>query len=77
MEALEVAMEKHNINLDSSSPNSSSPNSSSPNSSSHGHALSTFSFCFTTTYTSLGEWLIDFGASYHMAKDKAIFDALN
>jgi hypothetical protein len=61
-------MKKHNINIDSSSSNSSS----------HGHALSTSSFSFNATSTSSSyEWLIDFGASYHMAKDKAIFYSLN
>jgi hypothetical protein len=25
----------------------------------------------------IDEWLIDYGASYHMAKDKAIFSSLN
>jgi hypothetical protein len=61
MEALEATMKKHNINVDSSS------------SSSHGHALSTSSFSFNATYTSsYVDWLIDYGASYHMARDKAI-----
>jgi hypothetical protein len=40
MEALEVAMKKHNISIDHSS------------SSSHGHALSTSSFSFNAIYTS-------------------------
>jgi hypothetical protein len=67
MEVLEVAMKKHNISINSTS-------------SSHGHALyaSGFSFNSTSTTTSSSdEWLIDSGASYHMAKDKAIFSALN
>jgi hypothetical protein len=42
MEALEEAMKKHNINLDSSSSNSSS----------HGHALSSFGFSLNATCTS-------------------------
>jgi hypothetical protein len=67
IEALEAMMKKHNINIDSSS-----------SSSSHGHAFSTSSFSFNTTSTSSSyEWLIDSGASYHMAKDKDIFSALN
>jgi hypothetical protein len=67
MEALEAAMKKHNINIDSTT-----------SSSSHGHALSAFGFSFNTTSTSsFDEWLIDSGASYHMAKDKDIFVALN
>jgi hypothetical protein len=72
MAALEAAMKKHNISIDSSSSSSSS--------SSHGHALFASSFSFntpSTTTSSSDEWLIDSGASYHMAKDKAIFSALN
>jgi hypothetical protein len=67
MTALEETMKKHNINIDSTS-------------SSHGHALSASSFSFnskSTTTSSSDEWLIDSGESYHMAKDKAIFSALN
>jgi hypothetical protein len=67
MSSLEAAMKKHNINIDYTS-------------SSHGHALSTSGFSFnskSTTTSSSDEWLIDSGASYHMAKDKAIFFALN
>jgi hypothetical protein len=67
MEALEEAMKKHNISIDSTS-----------SSSSHGHALSAFGFSFNTNSTSSSnEWLIDSGSSYHMAKDKAIFSSLN
>ena len=67
MAALEAAMKKHNISIDSTS-----------SSSSHGHALSSYGFSFNTTSTSsYDEWLIDSGASYHMAKDKAIFSSLN
>jgi transposase InsO family protein len=66
MVALEAAMKKHNISIDSTS------------SSSHGHALSTSGFSFNTTSTSSSnEWLIDSGAYYHMAKDKDIFSTLN
>jgi hypothetical protein len=67
MAALEAMMKKHNISIDSTS-------------SSHGHALSASGFSFnsnSTTTSSSDEWLIDSGASYHMAKDKAIFSALN
>jgi hypothetical protein len=67
MEALEAVMKKHNINIDSTS-------------SSHKHALSASGFSFnsnSTTTSSSDEWLIDSGASYHMAKDKSIFSALN
>ena len=66
MASLETTMKKHNINIDSSS--------------SHGHALYAYGFSFntpSTTTSSSDEWLIDSGASYHMAKDKAIFSALN
>jgi hypothetical protein len=66
MEALEAAMKKHNINLDSSSYTSSS----------HGHALYAYGFSFKATSTSFDECLIDFEASYHIA-DKTIFSALN
>jgi hypothetical protein len=66
MEDLEVAMNKHNISIDSTS------------SSSHVHALYASSFSFNTTSTSSSdEWLIDSRASYHMEKDKDTFSALN
>jgi hypothetical protein len=66
MATLEAAMKKHNINIDSTS-------------SSHRHALSSpgFSFNSNSTTTSSNEWLIDSRESYHMAKDKSIFCALN
>jgi hypothetical protein len=67
MAALEAAMKKHNISIDSTS-------------SSHGHALFASSFSFnstSTTTSSYYEWLIGSRASYHIAKDKAIFSALN
>jgi hypothetical protein len=60
-------MKKHIISIDSSSSNSSS----------HGHALFAFGFSFNATSTCFYEWLIDCRASYHMAKDKAIFSTLN
>jgi hypothetical protein len=63
METLEVAMKKHNINIDSNS-----------YSSSHGHALSASGFSFNTTSN---EWLIDSGAYYHMANNRDIFSTLN
>jgi hypothetical protein len=67
MEALEGSMKKQNINIDSTS-----------SSSSHGHALSASGFSFNSNSTSTSnEWLIDYGASYHMAKDRAIFSTLN
>jgi hypothetical protein len=68
MAALNAAMKKHNINIDSTSSYSSS----------HGHALSASGFSFNTTSTSsFDEWLIDSRASYHMAKYKDIFSTLN
>jgi hypothetical protein len=64
MTTLEATMKKHNINIDSTS--------------SHGYALSASGFSFNATSTSsFDEWLIDSGAYYHMAKDKAIFSCLN
>jgi hypothetical protein len=67
MADLEVAMKKHNIIID--------PTSSS---SSHGHALSTYGFSFNTPSTSTSDkWLIDSGASYHMAKDGDIFSTID
>jgi hypothetical protein len=67
MTTLEEEMKKHNINIDSTS-----------SSSSHGHSLSTSVFSFNTPSTSsYDEWLIDYGASCHMDKDKNIFSSLN
>ena len=67
MEALEEAMKKHHISLYSSS-----------ESTSHGHALcaSSYSYIAYSSSNSI-EWLIDFGASYHMAKDQAIFSTMH
>ena len=67
MVALEAAMKKHHICLDSSS-----------ESTSHGHALCASSYSYTASSSStLNEWLIDSGASYHMAKDQAIFSTMH
>ena len=67
MAALEVAMKKHHIILDSSS-----------ESTSHGHALcaSGYSYIASSSTTSI-EWLIESRTSYHMAKDKAIFSTIH
>ena len=67
MEALEATMKKHHISLDSSL-----------ESTSHGHALcaSCYSYNASSSTTSI-EWLIDFGASYHMAKNQAIFSTMH
>jgi hypothetical protein len=62
-------MKKQKINIYSTS-----------SSSSHGHAVSASRFSFNTNSTSTStseEWLIDSRASYHMAKDRAIFSTLN
>jgi hypothetical protein len=60
MKALEAKLKKNNISIDSSS-------------SFHGHALFYSSFSFNATSNSFDEWLIDYGESYLMAKDKSIF----
>jgi hypothetical protein len=68
MASLEATMKKHDISIDSTSSSSSS----------RGHTISTSGFSFNTTSTSSSdEWLIGYGESYHMAKDKDIFSALN
>jgi hypothetical protein len=65
MEYLQEAMKKHNINIDLSS-------------SSHGHALFSSRLSFNATSSSCSdEWLIFYGSSYHMSKDKSIFSSLN
>ena len=64
---------KHNLHLDTSLTSSSR------------HALSASSYAPSSSSYALNvsfspppsEWLIDFGASYHMAKGKAMFSALN
>ena len=68
MVALEATMKKHDINLDSFS-----------ESTSHGHALcaSGYSYPASSSSSTSNEWLIDYGASYHMTKDQAIFSTLN
>ena len=63
MTTLEAVMKKHHIILDSSL-----------ESTSHGHALFASGYSYTTSSSSTSiEWLIDSRASYHMAKDKAIY----
>ena len=67
MEALEEEMKKHHINLDSFS-----------ESTCHGHALCASGYSYTASSSSTSiEWLIDSGASYHMAKDQAIFSTMH
>ena len=58
MAALEAAMKKHHISLDSSL-----------ESTSHGNALCASSYSYTASSS--------FGASYHMAKDQAIFSTMH
>ena len=66
MATLEAAMKKHHISLDSSS-----------ESTSHGHALFASCYSYTESYSTSNEWLIDSRASYHMAKDQAIFSTMH
>ena len=56
-------LKKHHISLDLSSEPTS-----------HGHALYASGYSYTASSSSTSnEWIIDSGASYHMAKDQAIF----
>ena len=66
-------MKKHNINLEHCSPSSSGMVLSACGfqASRSGYALNVSSSSHSH------EWLIDFGASYHMAKNKAMFSSLN
>ena len=67
MAALEAAMKKHHISLDSSS-----------KSTSHGHALCAFVYSYTASSSSnSNESLIDSRASYHMSKDESIFSTMH
>ena len=67
MAALEVAMKKHHISLDSFS-----------ESTSHGHVLCASGYSYTAYSSSTSnECLIEYGASYHMAKDQAIFSTMH
>ena len=70
MEVVKATMEKHNNHLDNSFTSSSR------------YALSSFGHSFnrsssSSSSSSSNECLIHFGASYHMAKDKAIFSVVN
>ena len=73
MEALEATMKKHNINLEHSSSSSSSMTLSACGcqASRSGYALNVSSSSHSPG------WLIDSRASYHMAKNKAMFSSLN
>ena len=47
-------------------------------STSHGHAFCSSGYSYTASSSSTqNEWLIDYGASYHMAKDQAIFSTMH
>ena len=51
---------------------------SSSESTSHGHALCACGYSYTASSSSISnEWLIDSGASYHMAKDQAMFSTMH
>ena len=66
MAALEATMKKHHISIDLSL-----------ESNSHGHALCASGYSYNASFSSTSnEWLIDSGASYHIAKDKAIFSTM-
>src|ERR1700686_5875772 len=77
MEALEAAMKKNNIHVEHSSTSTSTSSSGMAlsacrcQSSQSGYALNVSSSSHSH------EWLIDSGASYHMAKNKAMFSSLN
>eukprot|EP00253_Pinus_taeda_P029052 PITA_29052 len=75
MEALEAAMKKHNFHLEHSS---TSTSSSGIALSAYGCQASRSGYALNVSSSSHShEWLIDFGASYHMAKNKAMFSSLN
>ena len=66
MASLKAAMKKHHISQDSSS-----------ESTSHGHAFCASGYSYTASSSTSIEWLIDSGASYHMAKDQAMFSTMH
>ena len=73
MEALEAAMKKHNIHVDNSSTSSSKMALSTC-----GCQASRYGYALNVSFSSHShEWLIDYGASYHMAKNKVMFSYLN
>lgn len=75
MEALEATMKKHNIHLEHSS---TSTSSSGITISACGFQASRSGYALNVSSSSHShEWLIDLGASYHMAKNKAMFSSLN
>lgn len=75
MEALEATMKKHNIHLEHSS---TSTSSSGITLSACDCQASRSSYALNVSSSSHShEWLIDSGASYHMAKNKTMFSSLN
>ena len=73
MEALEAAMKKHNIHLDTSSTSSLGQALSASI-----HAPSKLGYALNVTSSSSSqEWLGYSSASYHMGKDKVVFLDLN
>eukprot|EP00253_Pinus_taeda_P033909 PITA_33909 len=75
MEALEAATKKHNIHLEHSS---TSTSSSGITLYACGCQASWFGYALNVSSSSHShEWLIDSRASYHMAKNKAMFSSLN
>ena len=74
MEAFEVEMKKHNIHVEPTSTSTSGMALSACRcqSSQSGYALNV-----SSSSSHSHEWLIDSGASYHMAKNKAMFSSLN
>ena len=67
MASLEATIKKQHISLYPCS-----------ESTSHGHALGASSYSYTASSSSTSiERLIDYGASYHMAKDKSIFSTMH
>lgn len=71
MEALETTMKKHNIKLDTCLASSLRQELSA-----FACASSRLGYALNASSYSSHEWLIDFGASYHMDKDKSVFSTL-
>jgi hypothetical protein len=72
MEALQAAIKKHNIYLDTSSTKYLGPTLFL-----FDYAPSTSSLSINVSSSFSHEWLINSQASYHMAKDKEMFSSLN
>ena len=74
MEDLEVKMKRQNIQLDTYLASSLRQANSS---SSYAPSRLGYPLNGSSSSSYFDEWLIDFGASYHMRKDKAVFSTLN